>query len=65
MFILGSDGDRGRLAAPLTGEDRVIGGVTLKQEMQELAGNSLICAHFKRDTSHSANVAYFYCELSD
>lgn len=32
VFVLGSDWDGGRSAALLTGEERAIGGVTLKHE---------------------------------
>lgn len=60
MFVLGSDCNRGRSATLLTGEEMVIGGVTLKQGMQQCAGNSLWGASFKRDTSHSVEMAYFY-----
>lgn len=59
VFVPGCDCDRGRSAALLTGEERAIGGVTLKHALQQCAGNSLWGASFLKTRGHQSRLLFW------
>lgn len=56
MFVLSSDRDRGRSTA---GEERLIGGVSLKQGVQQCAGKSLWGASLKGGHQSQTKCSWF------